>query len=154
MKLKQIKTQAQKGFTMIELVIVIAILGILAAFALPRFANFTQDAQTSAATSVAGTLNASLGIVKAKFVAQGSTGTTVDLDGNSVTTNDIVTVNASGDLNMTTGAVDAASCTVLVDKLLSSRNGLTVALGTAGNSCRVNGSGYSVNLTATGATVV
>jgi prepilin-type N-terminal cleavage/methylation domain-containing protein len=154
MKLKQIKTQAQKGFTMIELVIVIAILGILAAFALPRFANFTQDAQTSAATSVAGTLNASLGIVKAKFVANGSTGTTVDLDGNSVTTNDIVAVTSTGDLNMATSALSLASCGALVDALLSSRNGLTVAMNITGTSCRINGSGYSVNLTSTGATVI
>jgi prepilin-type N-terminal cleavage/methylation domain-containing protein len=93
MKLKQIK---QKGFTMIELVIVIAILGILAAFALPRFANFSTNARNSASQSIAGTLNASLGIVKAKYVAGGATGNTVNLDGK------VIPVTNTGDLKLDT----------------------------------------------------
>src|SRR5690554_3984492 len=64
------KTQ-QKGFTLIELIIVIVVLGILAVTAAPQFFNFSKDARVSAIQGLAGAANSARDIVHGKALIEG-----------------------------------------------------------------------------------
>ena len=52
-------SKAGDGFTLIELVIVIAIIGILSAVAIPKFIDLTSNAKIAATTAIAGALSSS-----------------------------------------------------------------------------------------------
>ncbi len=62
----------QGGFTLIELVVVITILGILAAFAVPRFASLEGQARLAATQSLAGSVRSGAALAHAMWLAQGN----------------------------------------------------------------------------------
>jgi type IV pilus assembly protein PilA len=62
MKFAQYKQQAQKGFTLIELMIVVAIIGILAAVAIPAYQDYTVKAKLQEATSLSAPHRTAMGV--------------------------------------------------------------------------------------------
>lgn len=96
--MKNIKTQ--QGFTLIELVVVIVILGILAATAAPKFINLTGDAKSSVVKAVEGALNSASDIAHAKALVNNIVDGDLSVAGQNITFADTYPNNASINLLM------------------------------------------------------
>jgi MSHA pilin protein MshA len=100
-KMSSIRGAAQAGFTLIELIVVIVILGILAATAIPKFSDLGGDARLAKMQAAQAAIKSASAIYHAQWLAQGSNATTLTLNG--------VNGNATGYPVAAAGGMDVAA---------------------------------------------
>ena len=130
MNSKKMIKQIQKGFTLVELLIVVIILAILAAIVVPQFASSTDDAKLSSLDSTLAAMRSSIALYKQQH-------------------NDYPGKQASGATNPS-GATAATACTALtgasgsgaVDVEASFLDQLAYYSDSAGNTCTVGGTAF------------
>jgi MSHA pilin protein MshA len=95
-------TKETRGFTLIELIVVILILGILAAIAAPKFVDLTGSARRAALNGLRAAVSSAATLANAYSVAQGLTpGATVTIEGTPVSM-------VNGYPSQSSGGIDAA----------------------------------------------
>jgi MSHA pilin protein MshA len=99
-----IKSNAQGGFTLIELIVVIVILGILAATALPKFASMAGDARWASLNAARGALSSTAAMAHSKYLVDPAVAKALSLKVEDTTMTLTATGYPQADINVAAAA--------------------------------------------------
>lgn len=136
MQIEKVYKSRQTGFTFIELVVVVILIGLLAAAALPRFLDLTEDAQRSSLEGVAGGFAAGIAMAHAQWKAKGNSTpaavdaankTFVNLDGKVIYMNENGwPANSDPALESSIGGTSAIECLEVWSSVFQSAPSATI----------------------------
>ncbi|MBB5368644.1 MULTISPECIES: type II secretion system protein [unclassified Janthinobacterium] len=139
---RSFKSGAQAGFTLIELIVVIVILGILAATAIPKFIDVSTDARVAKMAAAAGSLKAGAALYHSQWLIKGSPadGSTVSMEGTPISA-------VGGYPDATANGIQLAAGLVATDYALTAATGSFTVADLSRSGCSVVYTPASTNAT-------
>jgi MSHA pilin protein MshB len=120
------------GFTLIEIVVVIVLIGILSAVALPRFFNFTGEAQKAAVQGTAGAFASGISMAQTKWLMSNQDAF-INIAGEEIKMSDQGYPMGVAGINGGTALSDQ-SCAIIATKMLSDNSVTFGSKQNAGNA--------------------
>jgi MSHA pilin protein MshA len=135
-KWRKMAMNKSKGFTLIELVIVIVIVGVLSVFAIPKYLEIRSDARAASILTALGAVKAASAMVHALYLAPGGTPGFVTMDGVVINIVNGYAASTAPGIALAAGISDGGGVTGTYSVAITAGS-TTISINGAPGSCQV-----------------